>query len=93
MKDSDTIQVRIAQMLRALEYTALIILLISLVLRFLDSERALPAAKAGIGLVIFAPVAGIIAVGIISLASRSYKYVVISLMILLIFVIAVVVNL
>ena len=93
MKDNDTIHIRIAQILRAMEYTALIAILFALGLSFFNNDKAILGAKAGIGLIILAPVTGIIAVCVISLLSRSYKYTVASILILTIFIIAVLVNL
>jgi hypothetical protein len=93
LKDSDTIHVRIAQILRALEYAALIVILFSLALKFINYDKAIIGAKAGIGLIIFAPVTGIIAIGVIAFLSKSYRYFMTSLLILLILLIAVGVNL
>ena len=93
MKENDTIHIRIAQLLRALEYTALIIIALSIALNFVKIDRAFYVAKAGIGLIIFAPIAGVIAVLVISIKSRDAKYIFASSFILLIFAISVVIGL
>ncbi len=92
LKDDDTVHLRIAQILRILEYSALALILLSLGLYLFNIDKAVIGAKAGIGLIVFAPVTGIIATAVISFLNRSYKYMMLSLFILLIFILAVVVS-
>ncbi|UCE66932.1 MAG: hypothetical protein JSU85_02665 [Candidatus Zixiibacteriota bacterium] len=92
MKDNNTLSLRIAQILRILEYSALTLILLSLGLYLFNIDKALIGAKAGIGLIVFAPVTGILATAVIFFLNRSYKYMTLSLFILLIFIIAVVVS-
>gem|GEM_PF-5795634 len=53
MKDNDTIHIRIAQVLRVIEYSALTVILISLGLEFINIKEAVFGAFAGIGLIVF----------------------------------------
>jgi uncharacterized membrane protein len=92
LKDSDTIHIRIAQILRALEYVALSLILISFGLKSLKIEDAIYGVLAGIGLSIAAPISGIIAIAVFSWNSRNYRYLAASLLILLFFIIAVVAS-
>lgn len=92
MKDNDTIHLRIAEVLRSVEYSALSLILLALGLRLLDIDCAFLAANTGIGLIVFAPVTGILAVAVISFINKNYRYMMLSLSILLIFTIAVAVS-
>ncbi|UCC80101.1 MAG: hypothetical protein JSW64_01715 [Candidatus Zixiibacteriota bacterium] len=92
MKDNDTVHLRIAQTLRVLEYSALGLILLSLGLYLSNIDRAVIGAKAGIGLVVFTPVTGVLAAAIISFLNKRYRYMALSLLILLIFIVAVVVS-
>jgi len=92
LKDNDTIHLRIAQVLRVLEYSALAVILASLGLEFMNIKRAVIGAIAGIGLIVFAPITGIIAIAVISFLSKDYKYLAASVIILLIFITAFLVS-
>jgi hypothetical protein len=70
----------------------LTVILISLGLEFMNFKEAVFGAFAGIGLIVFAPIIGIIAIVVISFLSRDFKYLVASVIILLVFITAFLVS-
>lgn len=88
MRSSDTIHLRIARSLRASVYSALILVLISVILKFLGLNQAFFIAAAGIGLILIGPMAGLVTVAAIALAKKNLKHFYAALFILSIFITA-----
>lgn len=93
MRESDTIHLRIARALRIAFYLALILIIVSVVLKFLEIKASLVPAIIGIGLIIIAPMFGVIVGAAIVLRIKNLKFFYAALFILVIFIIAFLVGL
>jgi len=87
MRSSDTVHLRIARILRLSAYTALILILCSIILKLLDISIAAYVAATGIGLIIASPLLGVIAAAIIALQIKNIKFLFAAISILLIFIV------
>jgi hypothetical protein len=93
MKSSDTVHLRIAQVLRVSFYSALSLMILSVVMKSLEIKAALIVATAGIGLIILGPMFGVIAAAIIALSLKNLRFFFAAIIILAIFIIAFLVGL
>lgn len=93
MRSSDTIHLRIAQVLRISFFSALSLIFIAVLLTFFGIAVALYVAAAGIGLVILGPMFGVVAAGVIALKIKNLAIFYAALFILAIFVTAFVMGL
>ncbi len=91
--NSDTIRLRIAQTLRSIVYFALLLLLFSLILRYLHEASSKYFALCGIGLIVIGPLMGILAAGIFAFIGKNNKLLISSILLILIYIIAYIVSL
>lgn len=87
MSSSDIVHLRIARALRLSAYTALVLILCSIILKSLDIPIAVYVAAAGIGLIIASPLLGVVAAAVIALQIRNLKFLFAAISILLIFIV------
>ena len=90
---SDTIHIRVAQVLRIIVYVALAIISLSLILEISGIKYSSEGVIGGISLVVAAPLSGVITVLIVSISTGNKRNLATSAAILLIFILALAVSL
>ena len=92
MKSDDDIALKVARILKIFEYAAVTLLSLALIMRpgFLSLSGIV--AITGIGLLVASPVAGVITAGVISYRREKKNVSYISLLIVIVYVMAVVIS-
>ncbi len=89
---NDTIHLRTAQALRLIIYVALLLILLALTLSYFRVNSAGNFAFSGIGLILFAPLIGILTIGYMAIFTGKKIYIIYCILLVFIYIIAYIVG-
>lgn len=93
MEADETVHLRVAKVLRTMEYSAMILLLTALISRFFHFKYSIAGIIGGISLIVIAPEAGVITIAAVSISTKNKRNLAAAVAILLIYALALVTSL
>lgn len=93
MEADETLPIRVAKVLRTMEYSALILLVAALSSRLFHFKYSLAGVIGGIALIVIAPEIGVITIAAVSITTKNKRNLAAAIAILLIYALAVVTSL